>query len=162
VLATTTGDPDHTGVVLRESLKDSGINVVMLQDGVGTFDPLHPKRAARYYQGLRNALTDRLPRVLVWANLELFECETPDCKKTHPTTTKRFTDQLCGAAGRVDGIMVFEYFSDLAPQDAGPDATTDAADAADVDAQPPFDEADASAQLRSGFLALDDAGLHCQ
>ena len=150
-------DPDRAGVLIRESLRDSGVNVVMLQDGVGTLDPLQPKRATPYYQGLRNALADRLPPVVVWATVEAFDCEAPGCTRTHPTTAKRFTDQLCGARGRVDGIVTREYLQDLAGRSLFA-ATVDAS----VAERAILDDVDAAAQLRSGYLEWSDAGAPCR
>ncbi len=102
----------------RESLQDSGVNVLMLEDGVGTFNPASPRRAAPYYQGLRNALADREPTVLVWSNVEAFDCEPvdggpPNCTETHPTTGPRLFDRICSARQRVDGIVTTEYIRDL-------------------------------------------------
>jgi hypothetical protein len=140
-------------VFLRESLQGSGISFVMLQDGVGTFDPLQPKRAALYYQGLRNALADRPPPVQVWANVEAFDCTTPACITTRPTSISRFTDQLCGARARVEGIVAYEYLRDL---DGRPLVAVDAS----TDAQ--TDDTDAATQLRRGYLEWVDAGAHCR
>lgn len=157
LLSPRSGDPDRAGVLVRESLRDSGVNVVMLQDGVGTLDPLQPKRATPYYQGLRNALADRLPPVAVWATVEAFDCEAPGCVRTHPTTAKRFTDQLCGARGRVDGIVTREYLQDLAGRSLFA-ATVDAS----VAERAILDDVDAAAQLRSGYLEWSDAGAPCR
>jgi hypothetical protein len=156
LLTPFSGDPAGTGVFLREALKGSGVNVVMLQDGVGTFKPLEARRAAPYYQGLRNALADRLPLVAVWANVEAFTCESPNCVRTHPTTTARFTEQLCAARQRVEGIVAIEYFDDL----AGPSLDASIPDAS-TDAQGVLDDRDAAAQLRRGYLDWTDAGARC-
>lgn len=156
LLSARSGDPARAGVLLRESLQDSGVNVVMLQDGVGTLDPSQPRRAAGYYRGLRNALADRPPPVAVWASVEAFDCEQPSCIRTHPTTAKRFTEQLCGARARVDGIVALEYLHHLAGLPLLP-STQDAS----VDEQSIADDTDAAAQLRRGYLEWTEAGARC-
>ena len=157
MLSVSSGDPGRAGTLLRESLQDSGVNVVMLQDGVGTFDPSAPRRSTPYYQGLRNALVDRPPPVKVWAKVEAFDCEAPGCVRTHPTTPARFTEQLCGARTRVDRIVTVEYLHDL----AGRSLFTSTADAS-AEVMAIVDDTDAAVQLRRGYLEWTDAGAPCR
>ena len=84
----------------------------------------------------------------MWANVEAFECAgDAGCDQTHPTSSVRFDDQVCGARGRADGIVAYEYVRDL----AGRPLLT-----GDLDAS-----TDAAAQLRAGYLAWVDAGASC-
>ena len=156
LLTTHAADPDATGVFFRESLQDSGVNYLMLQDGVGTFDPKRPRRAVPFYQGLRNAFADREPTVHVWSNVEAFDCEPvdggpPSCIHTHPTTGPQLIDRMCSARARVDGIVTTEYLSDLGGVALSPvelDASTDA-------------DIDASTQLHRALVDWTDAGAPC-
>jgi hypothetical protein len=151
LLAHNAGEPDRAAVLLRDTLQDSGIGVVILKDGTGAVDPSQPRRAARYYDALRLALVDRPPPVTVWANVEAFDCEDGgDCTHTHPTTIDRFTNRLCGVRARVDGILANDYTRDLADRRL----FTDAADAS-------FDDLDAATQLHRGYLEWVDAGAVC-
>jgi hypothetical protein len=159
LLSLGSGDPATAGLAFRESLRDSGIGRVILQDGIGTSDAGSPRRAASYYQGLRNALADReapYGPVTIWAGVEAFECETPTCVKTHPVTLARFTEQLCGARQRVDGIVAVDYLHDLAERPLFT-STLDAS----ADLQAILDDSDAAAQLRQGYLAWREAGASC-
>ena len=157
VLSTRPTDPGRASVLLREALRDTGIGVTILQDGVGTFDPTKPDRASPYYAALRIALDDRpeLP-MRVWASVEAFDCEGPTCDLTHPTTSERFIKQLCGARSRVEGIVATEYLHHLAGQPLA---------AGDVEASPGLraiaNDVDPAAQLRRGYLEWSDAGAPC-
>ena len=183
LLTTRSGDPDTAGVVLREVLRNTGISVVILEDGVAIDSAAHAdaglRRAKGYYQGLRNALADRqvelggallvdrlvdggqAPRTMaVWANIEAYDCVPPDCAKTHPTTTTRLIEQLCGARFRVDSIVAVEYLHDLAARPLFVfDASSDAALPDDL--QTILDDSDASTQLRKGYLEWRDSGAVC-
>ncbi|HSO34359.1 MAG TPA: hypothetical protein VLT33_17605 [Labilithrix sp.] len=150
------GDPATAGLVLRDVLAPTGVNLVMLHDGVASVDPAKPRRGAPYYLGVRTALADRPPVVNVWATVDAFDCATPGCDRTRPTASARFTEQLCGARFRVEGIITREYLHDF----AGRPLVTSAGDAS-PDLQAILDDADASAQLRSGYLAWADAGAPC-
>lgn len=157
VLSTRPTIPDRASVLFRDALKDTGIVLTILQDGVGTFDPAKPDRANPYYLSLRVALDDRPDQPMqVWANTEAFDCDDAGCNRTHPTTSERYIKQLCGAQRRVEGIVTTEYLHHLAgtPLVAGDlDASTELqAIASDVDA---------AAQLRRGYLEWSDAGAPC-
>jgi hypothetical protein len=159
LLSLGSGDPAAAGLTFRESLRDSGIGRVILQDGIGTSDAGSPRRAASYYQGLRNALADRQAPygpVTIWAGVEAFGCETPACVRTHPATIARFTEQLCGARQRVDGIVAVDYLHDLAERPLFT-STLDAS----ADLQAILDDSDAAAQLRQGYLEWREAGASC-
>ena len=149
--------------LLRDVLPATGVNHVLVRDGVATSPDAGPTRAATYYLALRTATVDREPIVNVWADVESFECETAACDRTHPANSERFRRQLCGAQNRVEVMVTREFLRDfalgsaiVAASDAGGDA-----DAADVDAQTIIDDTDASAQLRSGYLAWADGGAPC-
>jgi hypothetical protein len=151
ILGRDAGDPDRAAALMRETLQDSGVNVVILQDGVATVDPLQARRAAPYYSALRLALVDRPPAVQVWGNVEAFDCDDGGgCTRTHPTTIDRFTDRLCGARARVDVIIASDYTRDLADRPLF---------AIPVDAS--ADDVDAAAQLHRGYLEWVDAGSVC-
>lgn len=150
-------DPERASVVLRDALKDTGIVITILQDGVGTFEPTRPDRANPYYLALRIALDDRpdLP-MQIWANTEAFDCEGGGCDRTHPTNSRRYLEQLCGAQRRVEGIVTTEYLHHLAGQ---PLVTGDLDASADLQAV--ASDVDAAAQLRKGYLEWSDAGAPC-
>lgn len=155
LLSASSEDPERAALTLREALRGSGVGLVTLRDGVGSVDPSKPNRARPYYQGLRNAITDREPLVFIFAGVEAFDCDTPACAKKHPTTRKRYLDQLCGARTLVDGIMTIEYLDDL----AGPLFTSPLDGSAEVQAI--ANDSDASAQLRNAYLDWRDAGGPC-
>lgn len=153
------GDPNRAGVVLREVLRDTGVSLIMLQDGVRRLDPAQA-RTGFYYQGLRNAFADRAPIVHVWANVDAFDCVPPSCATTRPITTERLFKQLCSARFRVEGIVAAEYLHDLAERPLV-DASTDADAEASAELQAIYDDSDASAQLRKVYLEWRDAGAPC-
>ena len=149
--------PDRASVLLRDALKDSGIALTILQDGVGTFDSMKPDRANAYYMALRVALDDRPDQPMqVWASTEAFDCEGAACDRTHPTTSERYIKQLCGAGRRVEGIVTTEYLHHL----AGTPLVTGEFDAS-TDLQAIADDVDAAAQLRRGYLEWSEAGAPC-
>ncbi len=150
------GDPSVAARILRDLLPATGVNHVLVRDGVGTSAPTNPVRASVYYQSLRTALVDRPAVIDVWADVESFDCEAPDCARTHPTTADRFRKQLCGAQNRVEVMVTREYLHDF----AGRPLVTTAGDAS-PDLQAILDDSDASAQLRSGYLAWADGGPPC-
>jgi hypothetical protein len=157
VLANRPTDPDRASVLLRETMKDTGIVLTILQDGVGTYDATKPDRANKYYLSLRVALDDRADQPMqVWANTEAFDCEGVACDRTHPTTSERYIKQLCGAQRRVEGIVTTEYIHDL----AGRPLVTGDLDAS-ADLQAIANDTDAAAQLRKGYLEWSDAGAPC-
>jgi len=154
LITARTGDPGVAARILREVLPATGVNHVLVRDGVATTPDASPGRASVYYQSLRTALVDRPPIVNVWADVESFNCETAECERTHPASIDRFRKQLCGAQNRVEVMVTREYLHDFARGslvDAG----------ADVDAQAILDDTDASAQLRNSYLAWADGGAPC-
>jgi hypothetical protein len=156
LLSNGSGDPGLAAAVLRDAIADTGINLVLLQDGVGVFDASAPRRASPYYDALRVAIAGRPVPVQIWANLEAFDCEAPGCVRTHPTDSARFISQVCGARARVENIVANEYLHDL----AGRPLVT-----GDLDASPDLraiaDDSDAAAQLRRGYLDWVDSGASC-
>lgn len=159
LLTARSGDPNVAARVLRDLLPATGVNHVLVRDGVATTPDAGASRAAIYYQALRTATVDRLPIVNVWADVESFDCETAACERTRPTSSDRFRRQVCGAQNRVEVMVAREFLHDFAERSFS-DASVDA-DAADVDAQTLIDDTDASAQLRSGYLAWADGGAPC-
>lgn len=156
LISATSGDPTKAGLILRDVLVTTGVNLLLLHDGVATADPAKPRRAAPYYKGIRTAIADRPPVVTVWAEVDAFDCATPGCERTHPTASTRFTEQLCGARFLVEGIITREYLHDF----AGRPLVTANGDAS-PDLQAIIDDTDASAQLRSGYLTWTDGGARC-
>ena len=146
LITARSGSPGRASRLLRDVLPETGVNHVLVRDGVATSAPANPLRAAVYYQSLRTALVDRPPEINVWADVESFDCEAPDCQRTHPTSTERFRKQLCGAQNRVEVMVTREYLQDFAGLPVG-DAS--------------LEDTDASAQLRSGYLAWSDGGPPC-
>ncbi|MDB4940705.1 MAG: hypothetical protein JWP97_239 [Labilithrix sp.] len=154
-------DPTAAGVLFRTALQGSGVGLLMLQDGVGTFDA-PARRGVLYYQGLRNALADREPAVAVWANVEAFACAGGTCATSHPADRARYLAQLCAARQRVDGIVTTEYLQDLSERsfligapDAAPDADGGLVEADDGGLDP-------AAQLRADYLEWADSGASCK
>lgn len=158
VLSTRPTVPDRASVLLRHALRDTGIVITILQDGVGSFDPVKPDRANTYYLALRVALDDRPDQPMqVWASTEAFDCEDGGaCDRTHPTTSERYIKQLCGAGRRVEGIVTTEYLHHL----AGEPLVTGDLDAS-TDLQAIASDVDAAAQLRRGYLEWSEAGAPC-
>jgi hypothetical protein len=156
IITARSGEPAKAGLLLRDVLATTGVNLLMLHDGVASTDPTKPRRAAPYYQGVRTAIADRPPVVSVWADVDAFDCATPACERTHPTAFARLSEQLCGARFRVEGIITREYLRDF----AGRPLVATAGDAS-PELQAILDDTDASAQLRSGYLAWADGGAPC-
>lgn len=150
------GDPGLAAAVLRDAIADTGITLVLLQDGAGVLDASAAGRASPYYDALRVAIAGRPVPVEIWASLEAFECEAPGCARAHPTSTERFVNQVCGARFRVEGIVANEYLHDLAERplftgvlDASPELRA-------ID-----EDTDAAVQLRRGYLEWVDSGARC-
>jgi hypothetical protein len=169
-----TGDPDRAGVLLRETMMDSGVDLVVLRDGVGTLDAGDPRRAIPYYTGLRNALADREPTMLVLGSVDAFQCADPSCARAHPASIDRYLQQVCAARGRVDFMITSEYMQDLAGRplvapfagsssDAGADADAgaEAGSMMPSDVEAILEDVDAAAALRKGFLDWRDGGASC-
>jgi hypothetical protein len=156
MVSARSGDPDRVGVLMREMLQDSGVASITVHDGVGALDAGEQARATDYYQGLRNALQDREPTVLIWANVEAFDCDTPDCTKRHPTSRKRYLDELCVVRGSANDIVTSDFLRDLtgksvftSPLDGSAEVEAIAADI------------DAAAALRASYLEWRDGGAFC-
>lgn len=168
VLPAPAGDPTAAATLFRAALQGSGIGLAILDDGVGRFQPSGTRRALTYYDALRVAPGDDGTDLTVWANVEAFDCAgDAGCDGTRPTGSARFDDQVCGARGRVDGIIVNEYVHHLAGRllftgdlDASVDASSEASTAS-TELRAILDDTDAAAQLRSGYLAWIDAGASC-
>ena len=167
LLSSKPGTPSVAADDIRGAIDGSGIRLIVLEDGVATSQPTVTRRASRYYDALRVAPGDG-SLLNVWARIQAFEC-TGDagCDGAHPTKSVRFDDQVCGARGRVDGIIAYEYVRDLAGKpvftadlDASSDAASEAASAS-ADLRAIADDSDAAAQLRAGYLAWVDAGASC-
>jgi hypothetical protein len=153
ILPAQLGAPAAASAELGGALQGLGISLVILEDGVGRFQPTGTRRGSAYYDALRVALEDGT--LAVWANVQAFDCAgDAACDSPRPTTSARFDDQVCGARGRTDGIIASEYLRNLAGRPiftGGFDASSDAA----------LDDFDAAAQLRSGYLVWVDAGASC-
>jgi hypothetical protein len=152
ILPAQLGSPAAASAELGGALQGLGISLIILEDGVARSQPTGTRRGSAYYDALRVALEDGT--LTVWANVQAFDCAGAGCDGTRPTTSARFDDQVCGARGRADGIIVSEYLRHLAGRPivtGGFDASSDAA----------VDDFDAAAQLRSGYLAWVDAGASC-
>lgn len=153
ILPAQLGAPAAASAELGGALQGLGVSLIILEDGVGSFQPTGTRRGSAYYDALRVALADGT--VAVWANVQAFDCAGDGgCDRPRPTSSARFDGQVCGARGRADGIIASEYLRHLAGRSivtGGLDASSDAA----------FDDFDAAAQLRSGYLAWVDAGASC-
>ena len=164
ILPAPAGNPTRAAALFRSAIQGSGIELVILEDGVGRFQPTGTRRASAYYDALRVTPGDGTP-VTIWANVEAFDCAgDAGCDRTRPTGSARFDDQVCGARFRVDGIIANEYVHHLAgrPLFTGDlDAAADASSEASTDLRAILDDTDAAAQLRSGYLAWIDAGASC-
>ena len=164
ILPAQPGNPTSAATLFRTALQGSGIDLVILEDGVGRFQPTVTRRASAYYDALRVAPGDGTP-VTIWANVEAFDCAgDAGCDRTRPTGSARFDDQVCGARARVDGIIANEYIHHLAgrPLFTGDlDASADASSEASTELRAILEDTDAAAQLRSGYLAWVDAGASC-
>jgi hypothetical protein len=167
VLPAQLGNPSRAADLMRGAIDGSHISLIVLEDGVARSLPTATRRASAYYDALRVAPGDG-SLVTVWANVEGFRCAgDAGCDQTHPTDRVRFDDQVCGARGRVDSIIAYEYVHDLAGKpvftgdlDAATDASPEASAAAEG-LRAIVDDVDAAAQLRAGYLAWVDAGASC-
>ncbi len=165
ILGAQPGVPIVAANLLRSAIEGTGIGLVILDDGVGRFEPTRTRRASAYYDALVVAPGDGGAPVSIWANIEAFDCAgDAGCDRTRPTDNLRFDDQVCGARFRVHGIIANEYLHHLAgrPLLTGDfDASTDASGSAATELRAILDDTDAAAQLRSGYLAWLDAGASC-
>jgi hypothetical protein len=130
------------------------MSLVLVRDGVGTFDAGAPRRALAYYVALRNELADRqapFGPVSIWADVEAFECTETTCKARRPASFARFTEQLCAARSRVDGIVTTEYIDDLAEEPLVDGGALDASRS----------DRDAAAGLRAAYASWRDSGAAC-
>jgi hypothetical protein len=111
--------PDEVRSVYGEILKDSGVNVVVLQDRVGALGWNPVKDHLRYYfEAFRETCKSANPQIDLWAVVEIFES---DGINTKPSDGSHLKDQLCIESGYAAKTIAFDYYHFMNPvvPDAG-------------------------------------------
>lgn len=96
----------------KEVLNESGVDVVFLQDGVGTGRKISPELAGRYFEAMRRATA--AAGVKLWSDLEIFVEGA-----WTPAPWDRIAAQLQAEAPHVEGFVVFEYNHYMSPVRGG-------------------------------------------
>lgn len=107
----------------KEVLRDSGVDYVFLQDGVGTGRKITPELAGRYFEAMRRATA--AAGVKLWSDLEIFVEGA-----WTPAPWERIAAQLRAEAPYVEGFVIFEYNHYMSPVRGGAAAELYAAYAA--------------------------------
>jgi hypothetical protein len=107
--------------IYDELLDGAGINVVMLQDGVGArgWDRDLEERIVPFFRMFREVCDHR--GVALWSDLESFRRRDPE-KETGfvPTTPARLIRQMRAVAPHVEKIVTFDFFHYMSPRRGAP------------------------------------------
>jgi len=97
--------PDNRYVKQLEALD---IDIIAYQDEIGV-RKTKVEESAQFYEGLRKA-HDRVPRVRMWADVEIFEFEGEVYRSALiPASFARVEKQLAAVSPYVDTILVYQY-----------------------------------------------------
>ena len=118
--------PFHTGRVppseieklYRDLLRGSGVNIVMLQDGVGArgWDDRMADMVVPYFEAMERACWAN--HVEFWANIECFKLVSRTSsgpKEFAPADAQRLSRQLTAVAPFVRRIVTFDFFHYMSP-----------------------------------------------
>lgn len=112
--------PDTVRADLRRVIPDEGVDIVMLQDGVGARgweDDV--ERVIPYFQAAREACLQG--GVALWADTECFRLVEPtegseEKPKFAPATAARLARQLAAEAPYVDRFVTFDFYHYMSPR----------------------------------------------
>ena len=102
--------------IYQELLDGAGIDVVMLQDGVGArdWDRDLEERIVPFFRMFHEVCKGR--GVALWSDLESFQHKLPGPQGNFvPTTTARLIRQLRAVAPHVERIVTFDFFHYMSP-----------------------------------------------
>lgn len=110
-------EPERVEQCYAQMLADSGVDVLMLQDGVGArgWDDCVHSRVNPLFRAIRNAcLTNG---VEMWSDIEVFRNTSKDPAKPSftPADVKRLGKQLAAEAPYVTRFVAFDFFHYMSP-----------------------------------------------
>ena len=107
--------------IFEKLLDGAGIDIVMLQDGVGArgWDRDLEERIVPFFRMFREVCNRH--HVALWSDLECFQRKGADPKAGFvPTTPARLIRQLKAVAPHVDRIVTFDFFHYMSPYRGAP------------------------------------------
>jgi len=107
---------DSVRTIHQELLDGAGIDVVMLQDGVGArgWDRDLEEHIVPFFRMFREVCNRR--GVALWSDLECFQSRAPERQSGFvPTTPTRLIRQLQAVAPHVERIVTFDFFHYMSP-----------------------------------------------
>ncbi len=110
-----TASPEKFGRMYAALLPGSGIDILMLQDGVGArgWETDFERRIVPYFRAIRDAC--RASRVALWSDVEIFR-RCPDGANSEPAGVERIRRQIDAAAPFVEGFVMFDFFHYMSPR----------------------------------------------
>lgn len=110
--------PDAVEKLYCEFLRGAGVDILMLQDGVGAkgWDDEIEGRVVPYFDAFSRAC--RVNRVEFWANIECFKLvgrTTSGGKELAPADAERVNRQIAAAAPYVRRFVTFDFFHYMSP-----------------------------------------------
>lgn len=111
--------PTHTARVFQAILDGSGIDIVMVQDGVGArgWDREVEVRIAPYFSAIRDACV--AAGVELWSDLECFRLRGTPAQGFVPADPPRVLRQLAAASPFVKRFVTFDFFHYMSPTIGG-------------------------------------------
>jgi hypothetical protein len=111
--------PEEVETLYADLLRDSGIDILMMQDGVGAkgWDQEIEKRVVPYYKAFERAC--RTNQVEFWADIECFRLvgkSSSGTKQLAPADAPRLGWQLLAAAPFVRRCVTFDAFHCMSPR----------------------------------------------
>jgi len=103
---------------LKRLLTGSGIDIVMLQDGVGARGWDDVERVSDFFRAARSACLES--GVRLWSDLECFQLVPADPEKGRkegfvPATAERIARQLAAEAAFVERFVTFDFYHYMSP-----------------------------------------------
>lgn len=107
--------PDTMEIFYKKFLNGAGLDILMLQDGVGAhgWDSEVADRVAPYFRAVRNACLTT--GVAFWSDLESFHLANADPLRFTPAGIGRLCEQLAVEAPFVQHAITFDFFHYLSP-----------------------------------------------
>ena len=110
-----TVSPKKFGQMYAALLPGSGIDILMLQDGVGArgWDADFERRIVPYFREMSDAC--RASRVALWSDVEIFR-RGPNGAGSEPADVERIKRQIDAVAPFVEGFVMFDFFHYMSPR----------------------------------------------
>ncbi len=107
--------PDAMGIFYKKLLDGAGLDILLLQDGVGAqgWDTEVADRVTPCFRALRNACLTT--GVAFWSDLESFHLASADPLRFTPADIGRLCQQLAVEAPFVQHVITFDFFHYLSP-----------------------------------------------